>query len=181
MQIAFEGVAELADASELVSRLRLVKSASEIAYVGRAAVLADAALDEANIGRFAEAIQQMTDRSQFIIITHSKRTMEYADVLYGVTMEPGVAETARGRSTMFAGMTSAQVEDDFEPIDSGACVDCHEKETPGIVRDWQVSAHAKAKEKGVEIMLPVDFVTAEAIIEGIVADIEQLRSHPLPP
>jgi chromosome segregation protein len=53
----------------------------------------DAALDEANIGRFAEAIQQMTDRSQFIIITHSKRTMEFADVLYGVTMEqPGVSK-----------------------------------------------------------------------------------------
>jgi chromosome segregation protein len=53
----------------------------------------DAPLDEANIGRFAEAIQQMTDRSQFIVITHSKRTMEYADVLYGVTMEqPGVSK-----------------------------------------------------------------------------------------
>ena len=53
----------------------------------------DAPLDEANIGRFAETIQQMTDRSQFIIITHSKRTMEYADVLYGVTMEqPGVSK-----------------------------------------------------------------------------------------
>lgn len=53
----------------------------------------DAPLDEANIGRFAETIQQMTDRSQFIVITHSKRTMEYADVLYGVTMEqPGVSK-----------------------------------------------------------------------------------------
>jgi chromosome segregation protein len=53
----------------------------------------DAPLDEANIGRFAEVIQQMTDRSQFIIITHSKRTMEFADVLYGVTMEhPGVSK-----------------------------------------------------------------------------------------
>lgn len=53
----------------------------------------DAPLDEANIGRFAEVIQQMTDRSQFIIITHSKRTMEYADVLYGITMEqPGVSK-----------------------------------------------------------------------------------------
>jgi chromosome segregation protein len=53
----------------------------------------DAPLDEANIGRFAEAIQQMTDRSQFIVITHSKRTMEFADVLYGVTMEqPGVSK-----------------------------------------------------------------------------------------
>jgi chromosome segregation protein len=52
----------------------------------------DAPLDEANVARFAEAIGQMTDHSQFIVITHSKRTMEYADVLYGVTMEkPGVS------------------------------------------------------------------------------------------
>ncbi|MFK8003714.1 MAG: chromosome segregation protein SMC [Polyangiales bacterium] len=53
----------------------------------------DAPLDEANISRFAQAIRQMTDRSQFIVITHSKRTMEYTDVLYGVTMEqPGVSK-----------------------------------------------------------------------------------------
>ncbi|MEM7449752.1 MAG: chromosome segregation protein SMC [Myxococcota bacterium] len=53
----------------------------------------DAPLDEANISRFAEAIRQMTDRSQFIVITHSKRTMEYADMLYGVTMdEPGISK-----------------------------------------------------------------------------------------
>lgn len=52
----------------------------------------DAPLDEANVARFAEAIGQMTDHSQFIVITHSKRTMEYADVLYGVTMEkPGIS------------------------------------------------------------------------------------------
>lgn len=53
----------------------------------------DAPLDEANITRFAEAVRQMTDRSQFIVITHSKRTMETADVLYGVTMEqPGISK-----------------------------------------------------------------------------------------
>lgn len=53
----------------------------------------DAPLDEANIGRFSEAVRSMTDRSQFILITHAKRTMEAADVLYGVTMEePGVSK-----------------------------------------------------------------------------------------
>lgn len=53
----------------------------------------DAPLDEANIGRFADAVRQMTDHSQFILITHSKRTMETADMLYGVTMEmPGVSK-----------------------------------------------------------------------------------------
>lgn len=53
----------------------------------------DAPLDEANIGRFAEAIRAMTKHSQFIVITHSKSTMQMADVLYGVTMEtPGISK-----------------------------------------------------------------------------------------
>jgi chromosome segregation protein len=47
----------------------------------------DAALDEANIGRFTAVLRDFLDRSQFIIITHSKRTMACADVLYGVTMQ----------------------------------------------------------------------------------------------
>ena len=48
---------------------------------------------KANIGRFCEAIRSMTKHSQFIVITHSKRTMLMADVLYGVTMEtPGVSK-----------------------------------------------------------------------------------------
>jgi chromosome segregation protein len=52
----------------------------------------DAPLDEANVGRFNELVRSMTDRSQFILITHNKRTMQIADVLYGVTMdEPGAS------------------------------------------------------------------------------------------
>jgi chromosome segregation protein len=52
----------------------------------------DAALDEANIGRFTDVLREFLDRSQFILITHSKRTMACADVLYGVTMaESGVS------------------------------------------------------------------------------------------
>jgi len=53
----------------------------------------DAALDEANIGRFTAVLREFLDRSHFIIITHSKRTMSVADVLYGVTMqESGVSK-----------------------------------------------------------------------------------------
>jgi len=53
----------------------------------------DAPLDEANIARFCEMIREMTTQSQFILITHSKRTMELGDVLYGVTMEtPGISK-----------------------------------------------------------------------------------------
>ncbi|MFA4875313.1 MAG: chromosome segregation protein SMC, partial [bacterium] len=47
----------------------------------------DAPLDDANIDRFNELIRCMTPHSQFILITHNKRTMELADLLYGVTME----------------------------------------------------------------------------------------------
>ncbi len=53
----------------------------------------DAPLDDANIGRFNDIVATMATTSQFIIITHNKRTMEIADNLYGITMEePGVSK-----------------------------------------------------------------------------------------
>jgi chromosome segregation protein len=53
----------------------------------------DAPLDDANITRFVEMLQGMLDRTQFILITHNRRTMEIASRLYGVTMEePGVSK-----------------------------------------------------------------------------------------
>ena len=53
----------------------------------------DAALDEANIGRFTELVKEMAVQTQFVLITHSKKTMSIAPVLYGVTMqEPGVSK-----------------------------------------------------------------------------------------
>ena len=47
----------------------------------------DAPLDEANVGRFTDKVAQMSANTQFIVITHNKRTMEMARALYGVTME----------------------------------------------------------------------------------------------
>jgi chromosome segregation protein len=53
----------------------------------------DAPLDDANIGRFVEMLRGMQQHTQFILITHNRKTMEIADRLYGVTMEePGVSK-----------------------------------------------------------------------------------------
>jgi len=53
----------------------------------------DAPLDDANIGRFVEMLRGMQAHTQFIVITHNRKTMEIADRLYGVTMEePGVSK-----------------------------------------------------------------------------------------
>ena len=52
----------------------------------------DAPLDDANIGRFVEMLQGLQDHTQFVLVTHNRKTMEIADRLYGVTMEePGVS------------------------------------------------------------------------------------------
>ncbi len=53
----------------------------------------DAPLDEANVGRYNDLVREMSKVSQFILITHNKRTMEIVDTLYGVTMEdPGCSK-----------------------------------------------------------------------------------------
>ena len=53
----------------------------------------DAPLDEPNIERLTRLLREMAEKTQFIVITHAKRTMEVAESLYGVTMqEPGVSK-----------------------------------------------------------------------------------------
>ena len=53
----------------------------------------DAPLDEANIDRFTALLNELSEETQFVLITHSKRTMETAQALYGVTQEePGVSK-----------------------------------------------------------------------------------------
>jgi chromosome segregation protein len=60
----------------------------------------DAPLDDANIHRFIELVQEFSKRSQFVLITHSKQTMEMAQTLYGITMEtPGVSKVVSVRLT----------------------------------------------------------------------------------
>ncbi len=63
----------------------------------------DAPLDESNIGRFLKVLDRFVDQSQFIIVTHNKRTMSRADVMYGVTMEEfGVSKPVGMRLTAAA-------------------------------------------------------------------------------
>ena len=65
----------------------------------------DAPLDESNIGRFTKMVEQMSRNTQFILITHSKKTMSIAPVMYGVTMqEPGVSKIV---SVRFSGAVGA--------------------------------------------------------------------------
>ncbi len=60
----------------------------------------DAPLDEVNIGRFVDKVVEMSNSTQFMIVTHAKRTMEAARALYGVTMEdPGVSKLISVRLT----------------------------------------------------------------------------------
>ena len=58
----------------------------------------EAALDDANIGRVVDLLRRYADRAQFIVITHQKKTMEAADILYGVTMgADGVSQVVSRR------------------------------------------------------------------------------------
>ena len=58
----------------------------------------DAALDETNVGRFADLMHSLSKDTQFLVVTHSKRMMQSADMIYGVTMqEPGVSKVVSVR------------------------------------------------------------------------------------
>ena len=49
----------------------------------------EAALDDVNLHRFLDLVHEFREEAQLLIVSHQKRTMEAADVLYGVTMQPG--------------------------------------------------------------------------------------------
>ncbi len=58
----------------------------------------DAPLDDANVTRFSDLVQAMTEHTQFVLVTHNRRTMARADLMYGVTMEdPGVSKVVSVR------------------------------------------------------------------------------------
>jgi chromosome segregation protein len=76
----------------------------------------DAPLDDANIDRFNDLIRSMTPHSQFILITHNKRTMELADLLYGITMEEA------GVSKLVSVRLGGKEEDEAPKEDQGEAV-----------------------------------------------------------
>ncbi|MGH9773697.1 MAG: chromosome segregation protein SMC [Candidatus Acidiferrales bacterium] len=70
----------------------------------------DAPLDEANVGRFTKMLNDMSAQTQFIIVTHNRKTMELGSMLYGVTMqEPGVSRLVSVRWEEAAEIPSAKV------------------------------------------------------------------------
>jgi chromosome segregation protein len=82
----------------------------------------DAPLDEPNIERLTRLLQEMAGQTQFIVITHAKRTMEAAQSLYGVTMqEPGVSKLVSvkfkaGAVNGLAKTKKAAVEEELETV-----------------------------------------------------------------
>jgi chromosome segregation protein len=77
----------------------------------------DAPLDESNIGRFTELLKRFVHESQFIIITHNKRTVSAAQAIYGVTMEErGVSKTVSMRFNHLVGDTEAAPQNIAEAV-----------------------------------------------------------------
>jgi chromosome segregation ATPase len=70
----------------------------------------EAALDDANIDRFLQLVRRFSDRAQFVIVTHQKRTMDAADVLYGVSMGDGGITKVISRRLSHADETDAEAE-----------------------------------------------------------------------
>jgi chromosome segregation protein len=65
----------------------------------------DAALDEANVGRFVDTLRELRDRTQFIVISHNRRTIEAGDSIYGVSM--GEDSTSQVLSLRLADLPAA--------------------------------------------------------------------------
>lgn len=83
----------------------------------------DAPLDESNIGRFTNLLKQFVDASQFIIITHNKRTVSAAQAIYGVTMEErGVSKTVSMKFSHLHGQGETQPENIAESVRGASVV-----------------------------------------------------------
>ena len=119
----------------------------------------EAALDDTNIARFVELLRRYADRAQFVVVTHQKRTMEAADVLYGVTMGPdGVSQVvsrrlprARSRpSPRRCVMSHTWAELLGDEADGGRRARAHEPLRPhaGLARQEPPGADGRARVRG---------------------------------
>ncbi|MFH1277337.1 MAG: chromosome segregation protein SMC [Candidatus Eisenbacteria bacterium] len=127
----------------------------------------DAPLDDANVGRFLAMLQRFTDKTQFVVITHNRLTMEAADYLYGVTMEE--AGVSRAVSVRLGGATLSREEEDariaaitgqgelgvglFDDLRRGL-----KKTREGLVSSLRLAARAEGEERIEEM--------EEALIRG---------------
>ncbi|MBA2523689.1 MAG: AAA family ATPase, partial [Solirubrobacterales bacterium] len=80
----------------------------------------EAALDDANIDRFLQLVRRFSDRAQFVIVTHQKRTMDAADVLYGVSMQDGATKVISRRLPREPRLPVADVDADATVADAAA-------------------------------------------------------------
>jgi chromosome segregation protein len=79
----------------------------------------DAPLDDANIDRFVRLLRQFSEKTQFIVVTHNKKTMEVADCLYGVTMEePGVSKLVSVRWNRERPADAEPAPEELAPVES---------------------------------------------------------------
>jgi len=90
--VIFRGLQQTTETVKLVVTVSLLFSLLEV-NPSPFCVLdeVDAMLDEANVGRFAGSLRGLAERTQFIVITHNRRTIEVADNIYGISMAPDAA------------------------------------------------------------------------------------------
>ncbi|PTX91229.1 chromosome segregation protein SMC [Opitutus sp. ER46] len=119
----------------------------------------DAPLDESNIGRFTDLLKKFVNESQFIIITHNKRTVSAAKAIYGVTMEErGVSKTVSMKFNAEHGEAEAQPVNIAESV-RGA-------KLPKAMTNTTIAAPAKPSEPLVTITEPAAPAPAEAAVSA---------------
>ena len=100
----------------------------------------EAALDDTNLQRFLEYLDHLRDKTQLILVSHQRRTMEYADILYGVTMQ------AAGVSKLVSQRLDQALDYAYSPKDSPAAKDSSMAKVPSAAREPRVRDSAKAKD-----------------------------------